>query len=121
LLERNFEEGDYFIFIGGGLEVGERLDECIKRELQEESNAQIVEARYVQVFENIYESENILLHGLEHYFEVLLQDEDVKAKASTTEYIWQPIAQLTQLDLHPHTVRDQIASGKFGKVRWLTD
>src|SRR5512134_2907306 len=70
LVEKNVEiDSPFFNFIGGGVEVGETMVECIGRELSEETNACIAEARYLFVVEHFIPYRGEVRHSLEHYFE----------------------------------------------------
>lgn len=97
LVEKNLEiHSPFFNFIGGGVEVGETMVECIGRELVEETNAAISEARYLFVVENFTSYEDQVRHSLEHYFEMILDRTDVVATNPGLLYQWIPIGQLSQ-------------------------
>ena len=120
LVEKNMEiHNPFFNFIGGGVEVGETMADCLARELFEETNAAISEARYLFVVENFISYEGEVRHGLEHYFEVMLDRTDVVATDPGLLYQWIPIGQLSQVDLRPGLVRDNIVDGSYRDVRHL--
>jgi ADP-ribose pyrophosphatase YjhB (NUDIX family) len=78
LVERNHIPGvTHTNFIGGGVEVGETLQQCLERELVEETDARIAGMRYLFVLENFYPHKGETRHALEHYFEVRLEDEEI--------------------------------------------
>ena len=120
LVEKNIEiHNPFYNFIGGGVEVGETLIKCIERELSEETNAGISEARYLFVVENFIIYEGEVRHGLEHYFEVSLDRSDIVATNPGLLYEWIPIYKLAQVDLRPAIVRDCINDGSYQYVRHL--
>jgi ADP-ribose pyrophosphatase YjhB (NUDIX family) len=111
--------GDFLNFIGGGLEIGETLEECIRREIREECNAVITSFDYLFLVENMVEYRGQILHGLGFYFEVLVKDIDVKPKNPGILFDWYTAGELAELDLRPHVVRDRIADGSYRSVRHL--
>jgi 8-oxo-dGTP pyrophosphatase MutT (NUDIX family) len=119
LVEKNVEISHFFNFIGGEVEVGETMIECLGREVSEETNAGISEARYLFVVENFILHEGEVRHSLEHYFEARLDRTDVLATNSGVLYEWIPIEQLRQVDLRPINVRDCIIDGSYGHVNHL--
>ena len=120
LVEKNREiHSPFFNFIGGGLEVGETMIECLTRELSEETNAIISEAKYLFVVEHFTHHEGAVRHGMEHYFEVRLDRTNVVATNPGLLYEWIPIDHLSHVDLRPHIVRDHIINGSYLSVRHL--
>jgi 8-oxo-dGTP pyrophosphatase MutT (NUDIX family) len=120
LVEKNVEiHSPFFNFIGGGVEVGETMMECIRRELSEETNAGISEARYLFVVENFTTYNGEVRHSLEHYFEVMLDRSNVVATNPGLEYKWIAIHRLAQVDLRPGIVRDHIIDGSYQHMNHL--
>jgi 8-oxo-dGTP pyrophosphatase MutT (NUDIX family) len=120
LVEKNVEiDSPFFNFIGGGLGVGETMVECIRRELSEETNAEISEAKYLFVVEHFIHYRGEVRHSLEHYFEVLLDRSDVVATNSGLLYKWIPIDELRQVNLRPSIVRNCIIDGSYRQVGHL--
>jgi dATP pyrophosphohydrolase len=108
LVEQNIDDGDYYNFIGGGVEVGERLVEALQREIGEESDGEISKIQYAQIFENLYEENGKILHGLEHYFLVRLKSEKITSKQDNTNYRWIAVSDLASIDLRPEDMKIQI-------------
>ena len=120
LIERNHGvQNEYANFIGGGVEVGETLQECIQRELDEESNAKITSARYLFVLENFIPYQSEVRHSLEHYFQIELEDEALVPKNESVEFVWTPLDALAEIDLRPAIVRNVILDGSFQHVHHL--
>lgn len=121
LVEKNSGVGDtYVTFLGGGVEVGEQLDACLRRELDEEVvNAVIGTIRYLFVLENFIIRQNNMFHSLEHYFEVSLENENLTPKDRGMTFLWLPVAELTAVDLRPAIVRDRIVAGTLYDTRRL--
>ena len=120
LIERNVgAQNEHVNFIGGGVEVGETLQECIARELAEETDAKIVHARYLLLLENFWSHDGEVRHSLEHYFEIGLDREEITPRYDNVEFIWTPIAALEGIDLRPAIVRNRIVDGTFREVGHL--
>lgn len=109
----------YHNFIGGGLEIGETLEACVLRELEEEVEAGVVSVTYRFACENFYHHAGQVRHSMGHYFEVVLDRDDVYPKEPGVEYVWCPIAELGSLDLRPFKVRDAIRDGSFSRINHL--
>ena len=120
LLEKNHwaREG-YLNFIGGGVEWGETLKACLRREICEETGLEISQMNYLFVVENFVTIYGLTSHGIEHYFEVELDQQEIQSTVDGLEYVWEPIQTLDQLDLRPAIVRDRIVDGTFRNVRHL--
>jgi 8-oxo-dGTP diphosphatase len=120
LVEKNVEiDSPFFNFIGGGVEVGETMIECMGRELSEETNAGIAEAKYLFVVEHFIPYAGDVRHSLEHYFDVRLDRTDVIATNPGLLYEWISIDQLHQVDLRPSIVRNCILDGSYRRVNHL--
>ena len=120
LAEKNLGTRDQYLnFIGGRVELGETLEACIKREMQEETNAKVMRMEYLFVVENFITFKGETLHGLGHYFEVEIDCTDVQSQLDGIELVWLSLDELAQADLRPHVVRDSISDGSFKSVRHL--
>ena len=120
LVERNLgaREG-YVNFPGGGIEIGETLQECIAREMNEEIGAEILDFEFLFLVENFVLFEGEYLHGIELYCEIKLGSDKVESKLDGYEFRWVEVAQLSGLDLRPTIVRDRIIDGTYRDVRHL--
>lgn len=120
LVEKNLGTRDQYLnFIGGGVELGETLEACIKREMQEETDARVVRMEYLFVVENFIKFKGEVVHGLGHYFEVEIDRQEVQSRLDRTELIWLSMGELAQADLRPHIVRDCVVDGSYRSVRHL--
>lgn len=120
LVEKNHGAREQYLnFIGGGVELGETLEACIRREIQEETNAKIIRSEYLFVVENFVEFKGEITHGHGHYFEVELDRMDVRSDFEGIDFIWLSIKELPETDLRPHVVRDHIVNGSYRSVRHM--
>jgi 8-oxo-dGTP pyrophosphatase MutT (NUDIX family) len=121
LIERNSGIGyEFSNFLGGAVEVGETLLDCIDRELKEETNTTIKRADYLFVVENYFSHNSEIRHSLEHYFEIELDRYDVSPKSQGVAYTWTAVDELGKVDLRPVVVRNCIMDGTYRRVNHLT-
>jgi ADP-ribose pyrophosphatase YjhB (NUDIX family) len=114
LVQRHADDpASYYAFIGGGLETGERMEDRIRREYGEETDRQVVRARYLFVVENRVRTAAGILHSLEHYFSVDLDSRDVRSREPHLVQCWLPLSELPAYDVRPHVVRDAIVDGTW--------
>jgi ADP-ribose pyrophosphatase YjhB (NUDIX family) len=69
-----WHEGPYYRPLGGGIEFGERMQECIVREIREEIGAEIQGLEYLGVIENIYSEGGKPAHQIVFVYEARLAD-----------------------------------------------
>ena len=80
---------------------------------------QSIPVDFLFVLENFITFKGNITHGLEHYFEVELDREDVKSDTDGIEFLWFSSKELANVDLRPHIVRDHIVKGTYRSVRHL--
>jgi 8-oxo-dGTP diphosphatase len=120
LVERNLGSHEKYVnFPGGGLELGETLEQCISREMIEEIAIPILDFKFLFLVENFIPFEDECLHGIEFYCEVKLALEDVVAQLEDYEFTWLAVDDLSNVDLRPIIVRDRIIDGTYNEVRHL--
>ena len=113
LLEFQKKHPDLYYFPGGELELGESFEECLQREYQEETNANISQAEYLFVVENIFEYEQKILHSVEHFYEVSIDTYDVNSKLGAFVHEWIPLDEMKNLDVRPEVVKEAIFDGSW--------
>ena len=117
LIENNFgNKAQWVNFIGGGVETGETLQECIARELAEETDAQIAHIQHLFVVENIFYHGDDIRHAVDHIFQVELVHDDIVPTDAGVEFLWAPISELHKVDLRPVIVRDRIIDGTYKDI-----
>ena len=108
-----------YAFIGGEYEPGDTLVGRLEREFEEETNARLVACEYLFVVENRLWMGGRLVQGLEHYFEVTLDRQEIRSAEAHLAQHWLPLCALKTYDIRPHIVRDVIAEGRWHAVRHL--
>lgn len=120
LVEKNLGAHENYVnFPGGGIEVGETLQECITREMMEETGAGVRDFKFLFLVENFILFEGQLLGGIELYCEITLDTDKVEPQEDGYEFHWLEIAALKDVDLRPAIVRDRIADDTYRDVRHL--
>jgi 8-oxo-dGTP pyrophosphatase MutT (NUDIX family) len=120
LIEWNHNEyEEYGNFPGGGLELGETLQECMVRELNEEVGASVVNFEFLFLHENFILFEGEYLHGLELYCELKLSSDEIRQQQNENEFLWLELERLGQVDIRPVLVRDRIVDGTYRDFRYL--
>jgi ADP-ribose pyrophosphatase YjhB (NUDIX family) len=100
-------------FIGGGLELGETLDECIKRKILVETFVGISRMKYIFIVENFISFKEEIIHGIGFYYLVELNRENVVSALDDHDFIWYQTEELANLELRPTIVRDCISDGSY--------
>lgn len=120
LVEKNLGARENYVnFPGGGIELGETLQECITREIMEEVGVVVRNFEFLFLVENFILFEDQYLGGIELYCEIRLDTEKVEPQEEGFEFHWLEIASLKDYDLRPAIVRDSIADGTYREVRHL--
>ena len=113
------ESNEYGNFPGGGLELGETLNECLVRELKEEVGATVVDFEFLFLHENFILFEGEYLHGLELYCELKLNSDEIRQQPGEKEFLWVELESLGRIDIRPVQVRDLIVDDTYREVRYL--
>lgn len=108
-----------FAFIGGEYEVGDTFETRLRKEFEEETNATIVQARYLFCFENHFRYKGNLVQQAEHYFMVNLDRRDVESREAHLKQYWIPLSQFGRADVRPIAVRDAVADGSYLSKRHI--
>jgi len=120
LVEKNrCEPTKFFNFVGGGLDIGETLDECLKREILEETSAGISRMEYLFYVENFITYKTDIIHGIGFYYLLELERHDIKSANKDYEFLWYSQDELPDLDLRPYVVRDCIIDGSYQSINRL--
>ena len=120
LVEKNLDAREKYVnFPGGGIELGETLQECIAREIMEEIGMTVRDFEFLFLVENFILFEGQYLGGIELYCEITLDTDKIDPQEDGYEFHWIEVAALQDLDLRPAVVRDCIADGTYRDVRHL--
>ena len=120
LVEKNLGAREKYVnFPGGGIKLGETLQDCISREMKEEIGATMLNFEFLFLLENFFPFEGEYVGGIGLYCEVKLESDQVEAQEDDYEFLWIEVASLSGVDLRPAIVRDRIIDGTYRDVRHL--
>ena len=120
LVERNLGAHEKYVnFPGGGLELGESIEQCISREMIEEIGIPILDFKFLFLVENFVPFDGEYLHGIELYCEVKLGTDDFGTQIEGYDFYWLAVDNLSDADLRPIIVRDRIVDGTYRNIRHL--
>ena len=101
----------YYRPMGGGIEFGERSQECIVREMREEIGAEIEDLHYLGVIENLYSEGGKPYHQIVLIYEARLADPRLykvsTVKSQVEEFsvaVWKPMDEFRtgKARVYPH-------------------
>ena len=110
---------DYFYTVGGGVHMGEKAEDCIKREVLEETGIEYEVDHLAMVVENFFTGnfgsvDKMDCHCLEFYFVMKsrgsqeLKGNSINADNEQEELHWIPIADLQKTNIKPSFLRERL-------------
>ena len=113
------EEGAYYMLPGGGHEIGETLEETLRRECQEEIGAEIKPGSVVWIRDYREDNHEFVgrrpgFHQLEIMFNCnLLGEPNMASQGDTRQLglVWIPLAEIEEWSFYPKTLRSRLAAG----------
>lgn len=117
-LRKTGETGDYFMLPGGGHQVGETLEETLRRECREETDAnirigQVIWIRDYQEGNHEFAHRRPDFHQLEIMFRCeLMSEPDMASRGDTGQLglVWIPLDEIEQWPFYPQALRSRLAT-----------
>lgn len=95
-----------YVIPGGHIELGEKMEDALKREIKEETNIDIYDIKYIsfQEFVNdpvFWKKKHFILID----FSCKTDSTEVKLNEEGTEYIWVEPEKALEMDVEPYTLK----------------
>lgn len=120
------DDAPYYHLPGGHVEVGENSLDAVKREVKEELDYDVVDARLLCIQENFYEKDEFAHHGVEYYYLIEIEKnidpvdrvviENDRGTKKRLAIKWVTVKELANIDLQPPTIKDIILNGRFDNL-----
>jgi 8-oxo-dGTP diphosphatase len=116
LIRRVHHERTYFTFPGGGVEVGEMVEDAVIREIHEETSMHVAISRLVYHHDLIGDSDHFFYacHYLSGTPTLGGEELEETKRGDVHEPLWMPLSALPTLTLYPLEVRDWIIEDAVG-------
>jgi 8-oxo-dGTP diphosphatase len=108
LLARQLAEPGWWFLPGGHVELGERVEVALVREIAEELGTDARIAGLVGVVENRYSDGNGAHHELNLVFEVAVGDTEPASKEEHLEFCWLTLDEVAEADVRPSALKNAL-------------
>ena len=119
LVEGIPERNSFYNFLGGGVKVGETLEQTLRREISEETDLSDYKADFLFLAENFFEIEERILHSLENYFLVITRQENITSRLHDVELKWLNLEEIAKIEIRPLVVRDCLFDGSYKQLKHI--
>lgn len=113
------KEVNYFYTVGGGVHIGEKAEDCVRREMKEETGVDYEIDHLAVVCENFFDGQGwaidgLKCHCLEFYFlmkstgNTRLVCESEGANEIREELVWLPIDRIGEYNVKPSFLKDKL-------------
>lgn len=107
--------GDYYYMIGGAVHIGEKSDECIDREVLEESGIKAKAETLCVVCENFFDGKGGVIEGkdchvLEFYYRMKVEDISGLRKENDEgeKLVWLSVEEIKKSNIKPSFIPERI-------------
>jgi nucleoside triphosphatase len=105
-LMRSHKWSDLFVIPGGHIELGETMEEALKREIKEETNLDISDIHFLNVQDSVFLK---TFHKKKHFiflnYSCRTDSTDVKLNDEGQEYTWATLAEIHRLPVEEYSAK----------------
>lgn len=121
LLHRNINS-DHYALLGGRVEIGERSDNTVKREILEETGKEVEITGYIATIENFFEMRERKYHEILFVHKAEFKNENDKLLEETIkniegkdylQYEWIDLDKIENYPVRPEIIKKMLKEGKF--------
>lgn len=105
---------EHFYLPGGHVEFGEKAEDALKREFQEEMAVKVRDIQFVGVVENYFTQNEEEHHELNLVFSAKMKEMETRSMEDHISFTWIPLAELPEANVKPIALRDAV-------VQWAKD
>ena len=96
---------DKYVIPGGHIELGEKMEDALKREIKEETNLEIFDIEFLSFQEFIFDPAfKKKRHFILFDFSCKTKSTEVKLNEEGTEFIWATPTEALKLPVEPYTI-----------------
>jgi nucleoside triphosphatase len=106
LLMRSHKWRDRYVIPGGHIELGERMEDALRREIREETGLEIHDVEFVGYTEFVYDDAFWeRRHFIFFDYACRTRSSEVRLNDEAEDYVWVPLMEAGRLDVEPYTRR----------------
>ncbi len=120
------DDAPYYHLPGGHIDISENSLDAVKREIKEELDYDVVDAKLFCIQENFYEKDGFAHHGVEYYYLIEIEksidpvdrvvienDRGIKKHLAIR---WVTVEELAAVKLQPRTIKHLILNGSLDNL-----
>lgn len=102
---------DHYFFPGGHVEFNEFAEEALKREIKEETGAEIKDCKLVGILENVFKDKKDMIHEINFIFKTKIDKQDVHSLENHLDFCWVYPKDLANERVLPVLLKKELLNG----------